>query len=109
VHCAEIGCPVVGDPVYGRKRENLPPLQLHARAISLPLATSRGPITVKAPPPAHMRELLIACGYRAEEKQSTPAQNDPHVTSPFQGEGKEQRDDVSIPSLKRGRGGRGRS
>jgi tRNA pseudouridine32 synthase/23S rRNA pseudouridine746 synthase/23S rRNA pseudouridine1911/1915/1917 synthase len=109
VHCAEIGCPVVGDPVYGRKRENLPPLQLHSRAISLPLATSRGPIAVTAAPPAHMRELLIACGYRAEEKQSASAQNDSNLTSPTQGEGREQRDDGSIPSPKRGRGGRGRS
>ena len=32
VHCAALGCPVVGDPVYGRAPG---PLLLHARSISL--------------------------------------------------------------------------
>src|SRR5271156_4914373 len=36
VHCAALGCPVVGDPVYGRSPSR-EALLLHARAISLPL------------------------------------------------------------------------
>jgi tRNA pseudouridine32 synthase/23S rRNA pseudouridine746 synthase/23S rRNA pseudouridine1911/1915/1917 synthase len=68
VHLAEIGCPVVGDPIYGRAApltDDAPraPLHLHARAISLPLSPSRPPIVVTAPVPAHMREALTACGY----------------------------------------------
>ena len=72
VHCAALGCPIVGDPVYGpgggagaRARADLPPLQLHARAITLPLYPNRDPISVEAPPPPHMRDRLSACGWSA--------------------------------------------
>ncbi|TAL01358.1 MAG: RNA pseudouridine synthase [Rhodospirillaceae bacterium] len=74
VHLAEIGCPIVGDPVYGRAssptagNDTPEPLHLHARAISLPLSPSRPPIVVTAPVPDHMRAALAACGY--EEKKS---------------------------------------
>jgi tRNA pseudouridine32 synthase/23S rRNA pseudouridine746 synthase/23S rRNA pseudouridine1911/1915/1917 synthase len=69
VHLAEIGCPIVGDPVYGHARPNpdeapAEPLHLHARAISLPLSPSRPPIVVTAPVPDHMRAALTACGYK---------------------------------------------
>src|SRR5262249_16587842 len=69
VHLAEIGRPVVGDPISGRPA-NAPdetprePLHLHARAIAMPLSPSRPPITVTAPVPAHMKAALAACGYR---------------------------------------------
>jgi 23S rRNA-/tRNA-specific pseudouridylate synthase len=68
VHLAEIGCPVVGDPIYGRapqvEQETVySPLLLHARAIAMPLRPSGPPIVVIAQPPLHMREALIACGY----------------------------------------------
>jgi len=72
VHLAEIGCPIVGDPVYGRaasaQEPPAEPLHLHARAISLPLSPSRAPIVVTAPVPAHMRAALAACGYRDDTK-----------------------------------------
>jgi 23S rRNA-/tRNA-specific pseudouridylate synthase len=57
VHCAALGCPVLGDPVYGGG-----PGQLHllARAIRLPLDP---PLEACAPPPAHMRDALIRCGW----------------------------------------------
>src|SRR5438309_458596 len=45
VHCAGLGCPVVGDPVYGAADENQPML-LHARAIELPLYPAKPPIAV---------------------------------------------------------------
>src|SRR5689334_13274217 len=52
VHCAELGCAVIGDPVYGNGtgRE---PLMLYARSISLPLYPARPPVEVTAPVPAH--------------------------------------------------------
>ena len=64
VHCAEIGCPVLGDPVYGAGRDKgAPPLHLHSRSITLPLYPNKNAITATAEPPAHMRAALIACGW----------------------------------------------
>jgi len=64
VHCATLGCPVVGDPAYGGPAES--PLQLHARAISLPLYPEKPPIAVTAPVPPHMLAALARLGYRAD-------------------------------------------
>jgi RluA family pseudouridine synthase len=60
VHCAALGCPVAGDPVYGHGGG---PLLLHARAISVPLYATRPPIAVTAPPPRHMLGALARFGY----------------------------------------------
>jgi RluA family pseudouridine synthase len=56
-HCSLLGCPVLGDPVYG---EGGGGLHLLARAIRLPLDP---PLAAVAPPPAHMRRALAACGW----------------------------------------------
>nr|WP_245217297.1 RNA pseudouridine synthase [Neoroseomonas nitratireducens] len=61
VHCAAMGWPILGDPIYGTATPE--GLQLLARAIALPLDP---PLAAKAPPPAHMRTTLAACGWRAE-------------------------------------------
>jgi tRNA pseudouridine32 synthase/23S rRNA pseudouridine746 synthase len=99
VHCAAMGWPIVGDPIYGQasrpKRRDpevpgagaagpsaqgpgagapsagapgagAPGLQLHARAIVVPLYRKREPIRVTAPVPPHMEKLLQACGWREE-------------------------------------------
>ena len=64
VHCAELGCAVLGDPVYGpRNAPRQRPLHLHARAISLPLYPNRPPVGAVAEPPSHMLEALRSCGY----------------------------------------------
>ena len=64
VHCAAMGYPILGDPIYGTApRAGGPGLQLHARALSLPLYPKKPPIRVEAPTPAHMRAGLDACGY----------------------------------------------
>ncbi|HLI13627.1 MAG TPA: RNA pseudouridine synthase [Alphaproteobacteria bacterium] len=61
VHCAALGCPVLGDHVYGRGGGA--PLHLHARAVAVPLYhPRRPPISAAAPPPPHMWEALEACG-----------------------------------------------
>jgi tRNA pseudouridine32 synthase / 23S rRNA pseudouridine746 synthase len=62
VHCAALGCPVIGDRVYGRP-ESAEPLLLHARAISLPLYPARPPVEVTAPLPPHMLAALERLGY----------------------------------------------
>jgi len=68
VHCAEMGWPIVGDAIYGNApRSGGPVLHLHAREIVVPLYKNREPIRVVAPLPSHLRERLIACGWRDEE------------------------------------------
>lgn len=72
VHLAELGCPIVGDAVYGRPGEDgLAPLLLHARAVTLPLYANRPPVHVEAPVPAHMRDHLTAFGREADESADT--------------------------------------
>ena len=69
VHCAEMGFPIVGDTIYGTApRIGAPPLHLHAREIIVPIAKNRPPVTVTAPVPAHMRELLAACGWKDDSR-----------------------------------------
>jgi RluA family pseudouridine synthase len=65
VHLASVGCPILGDRLYGAGTADLlsDTLCLHARSISLPLYANKPPITAVAPPPAHMLAGLIACGY----------------------------------------------
>jgi tRNA pseudouridine32 synthase/23S rRNA pseudouridine746 synthase len=53
VHCAELGCPVVGDGVYGPPGDEQ--LMLLARSISLPLLP---PLHALAPVPEHMIKYI---------------------------------------------------
>lgn len=72
VHCAALGCPVLGDGQYGGEAAARHPLgrtlHLHARAITLPLYADRPSVSVTAPPPAHMQGGLAACGWTGEAK-----------------------------------------
>jgi tRNA pseudouridine32 synthase/23S rRNA pseudouridine746 synthase len=65
VHLAALGCPILGDAIYGRAGapEDAVPLHLHARAIGVPLYPNREAIGAIAPPPAHMQGALCACGH----------------------------------------------
>jgi tRNA pseudouridine32 synthase/23S rRNA pseudouridine746 synthase len=69
VHMAALGCPVRGDPIYGTARPGSArlPLQLHARALAVPLYPDRPPIIATAPPPEHMRGALQACGFEVTD------------------------------------------
>lgn len=58
VHCAALGCPVLGDGVYGS--DTGVPLHLLARGIMLPVTPV---LSATAPPPAHMAAALGACGH----------------------------------------------
>jgi tRNA pseudouridine32 synthase/23S rRNA pseudouridine746 synthase len=65
VHCAAMGWPIVADPIYGTTAagtDSATQLQLHARAIAIPLYKNKPPVAVEAPVPAHMRRALDACG-----------------------------------------------
>ncbi len=69
VHCLELGCPVVGDRVYGPPHPTAT-LMLHARAVVLPLHPKRDPIRAVAPVPEHMAADLAACGFKGDEKKA---------------------------------------
>ncbi len=71
VHCAALGCPVAGDPVYGR---GVGGMLLHARAIAVPLYPAKPPITVTAPPPPHMLNALARFAYDASSNAVTYAE-----------------------------------
>lgn len=62
VHCAAMGWPILGDPIYAPVHDPDTVLHLHARAVTIPLAAARPPLAVEAPWPAHMAEALQACG-----------------------------------------------
>jgi tRNA pseudouridine32 synthase / 23S rRNA pseudouridine746 synthase len=69
VHCAALGCPVIGDPVYGRgDREE--PLRLLARSVALPLYAGKPRIEVTAPVPPHMLADLARFGYDSVDENS---------------------------------------
>ena len=71
VHAAALGCPIVGDDVYGdASKTDSETLMLHARALSLPLYPKRAPIDVLAPPPEHMLEALVASGYEKSNEKT---------------------------------------
>ncbi len=71
VHCVAEGWPIIGDSVYGTAAREPDPrspprLQLLARRVSVPLASTKPPIVVKAPAPAHMLRALDACGFAGD-------------------------------------------
>jgi tRNA pseudouridine32 synthase/23S rRNA pseudouridine746 synthase len=70
VHAAEMGWPIVGDNIYGSApRTGGPILHLHSREIVVPISKNKPPVAVTAPVPEHMRERLMACGWKDETKQ----------------------------------------
>ena len=68
VHLASIGCPILGDPVYGHGTADLggDPMHLHARTVTVPLPPGKPPVTATAPVPVHMQAALAACGWAGE-------------------------------------------
>lgn len=64
VHCAAVGCPLLGEPFYGPTRLEPGNLHLLARSISFQLAFDRSGIEAVATPPGHMHRALTACGWQ---------------------------------------------
>lgn len=58
VHCAAIGCPLVGDSAYNSAGLAEGRLCLHARQIEVPLYPSRDAIIIKANPPLHIINMI---------------------------------------------------
>jgi tRNA pseudouridine32 synthase / 23S rRNA pseudouridine746 synthase len=68
VHAAEMGWPMVGDNIYGSApRTGGPILHLHSREIVVPISKNKPPVAVVAPVPQHMRERLMACGWKNDD------------------------------------------
>jgi 23S rRNA pseudouridine955/2504/2580 synthase len=71
VHCAEIGCPILGDRKYGGEEALLSTiadsrrLHLHARRLVLPHPSGKGTLRLQAEPPAHLKRTLDAFGFSA--------------------------------------------
>ena len=72
VHCAAMGWPILGDPIYGRGERGGegPRLHLHARAVTVPLSRSAPAVVVEAPVPSHMGETLAVLGFSAEARST---------------------------------------
>lgn len=78
VHCAEMGFPILGDPIYGSApRVGGPPLHLHSRRIVVPISKNKPAVVTDAPAPKHMHEMLARCGWTdaVDPKPDTTAAN----------------------------------
>ncbi len=60
VHSRYLGCPILGDPVYGKKDELFPDatLMLHARTLRICLPGSETPMNFEAPVPLRFKKIL---------------------------------------------------
>ncbi len=60
LHLAALGCPILGDGLYGMGATRAGPLLLHARALTLPMEADKAPVQVEAPPPPPLAEAIAA-------------------------------------------------
>jgi 23S rRNA pseudouridine1911/1915/1917 synthase len=60
LHCAFLGCPIVGDEIYGRKKQSIPMDRhfLHARSLKILLPGEKKPSFFEAPLPGELEAVL---------------------------------------------------
>ncbi len=60
VHCRQLGCPILGDPIYGKKDKRFPEatLMLHARELKIALPGEAEARVFFAPIPEHFLRML---------------------------------------------------
>jgi tRNA pseudouridine32 synthase / 23S rRNA pseudouridine746 synthase len=75
VHCAALGFPILGDPIYGTASGDGERLHLHASAIEIPLYKNKPPLKIEAPLPEHMVSQVthLMNAAMAEPVRSDPA------------------------------------
>ena len=64
VHLSAKGWPIVGDAVYGSRRDAFPRQALHAWRVTLRQPTTGRPLAIEAPLPSDMQSLADALGLR---------------------------------------------
>lgn len=64
VHMAHLGCPVLGDELYGKKSDLISRQALHCRFIAFTQPVSKEEIGVNCSLPEDMQELCIRMGFR---------------------------------------------
>jgi 23S rRNA pseudouridine955/2504/2580 synthase len=75
VHCAAIGCPILGDRKYGGEEALLDAvaearrLHLHARRIALPHPSGKGELVVEAKMPPHFQSTVDAFGFTTDRSE----------------------------------------
>jgi 23S rRNA pseudouridine955/2504/2580 synthase len=68
VHCAAIGCPILGDGKYGGAEAFVTghpvsrKVHLHARSLTVPHPSRKGDLSVTAPLPDHMMDTWSLFG-----------------------------------------------
>ena len=67
VHLAAIGCPLLGDRLYGRVSEELDRPALHSAALTLSHPLTGDLVSVRAPLPEDMRGVLAAHEIKTSE------------------------------------------
>lgn len=69
VHCKQLGCPILGDPIYGRKDGRFPraSLMLHAWRLAIRLPGREEPSRFEAPLPERFKAILDALGLPGPE------------------------------------------
>lgn len=83
VHCAEMGFPILGDPIYGSApRQGGPPLHLHSREIVVPISKNKPAVVTVAPAPKHMHEMLGKCGWTAAIEPPQSYRRQPSKAAP---------------------------
>ena len=66
VHCASLGHPILGDPIYSRKSSLVKYIALVAKALTFIHPSTKALLTFTASYPQHFSELAYMLGYRLE-------------------------------------------
>jgi 23S rRNA pseudouridine1911/1915/1917 synthase len=72
VHMAHLGCPILGDPIYGKKDQGFPQatLMLHAYSLAIPVTPGGEAKTFLAPLPERFTDILGKLGIGEETVRS---------------------------------------
>ena len=82
VHCAAMGCPILGDGKYGGQEAFVSghpisrKLHLHARALTLPKPSGAGLLTIQAPLPDHMAKTWSFFSFDPDEAEDPFAEDE---------------------------------
>ncbi len=67
LHFAHLGCPILGDDLYGRESDMIGRQALHAYSLTFPCPNSGEERHVRAPLPDDFKEALLKLGFKYEQ------------------------------------------